>query len=472
MSRSEILLLLAALLSFFLLPGYVGVGLCLLAFAGLVVVAPYGSLLLLLAILPLHLLVRRSLGPVELSLPEALLLSMVLGLVASVYWRALTRGSQELTAPARLAAASPYFWPVMMIITMATVSVALPVLTPWTRDGLTVGLRRYSLVVEPLAVYAIVLMTLRDRRRLWMALDVLLASAMVVTCFGLLEAMWYAINPPPRVGGYFRADSVFTHPNSLALYLTRVLPFFGALAIALPASAVRRRVYVASAVLMGILMLLSGSRGGWLAVATGALLTAALVGRFKWLVPVAVGGAAGIVLLVVSGVNRIVPLFTAGNGTDETRQRLWKAALEEIRRSPLWGSGLGDIRWMQRYIPRKRVTTIELIDAHNLLLDFWTKLGLIGVVGLLWILIRFYRTALCVARRQNLTARALAIGLLAAMTASIVHGSVDWFYFQVPLAVLFWFMLGLAEVLKAQDDGTARAFYEQESTEKAFSTKE
>jgi O-antigen ligase len=201
---------------------------------------------------------------------------------------------------------------------------------------------------------------------------------------------------------------------------------------------------------MAAALLLSGSRGGWAAAAVGALLIAALLGRYRWLAPAAAAVAGGVGLLALWGQNRLRNAFARGRGSADTRERLWRAAVEEIRDSPLWGAGLGDVRWMRRYIHRSRLTETELVDAHNFILDLWTKLGVLAVVSVLWLLWSFYRLAASGMGQGGVEARAVGVGLMAAMAASVAHGTVDAFYFGLPLAVLFWAFLGMAEVLATE----------------------
>ncbi len=440
-----------ALLAFLLVPDPVGAVVALLLFTALATVAPYLSLLALLAGLPLHFIARRSLGPLELSLPDVLLLSLVLGGLARVYWSGLLSGSSSLAAPFRRAYRSPYFWPTLVLIAISTVLMVL--IPPQTRRQLIVGFRAYSLIVEPLAVYAVVVACMRDRARTWLLLDVLFVGALLVSFWGCIEAVDYAVNPRPEVGGYHRVQSVFNHPNTLALYLSRLLPLYAALGILLPRTTRRKAVYLGGAVLMAITMLLSGSRGGWLAVAAAAV-PIALMGRtYRWLVPAGGAGAVGVLLLALSGQNRLSNLLRPGRGSADTRERLWRSAVEKIGESPLWGSGLGNVSWMRRYIPRKRLEGTELVDAHNLVLDFWAKLGIIGLAAILALLFRFYLLALRTFRRASGETTPLLVGLVAAMTAAIVHGLVDAFYFGLPLAVLFWLFLGLVEVLATEPGG-------------------
>lgn len=451
-AQRELVLLAGGLIAFVLVPGPAGPVLALGLLAALAAASPYLGLLALVSALPLHFLLRRDLGPLALSLPDTVLLACVLGLLGALYWRGLLLGSRGLRPAALRAYRGPYFWPALLLLAAGTAAMVLS--PPERRTEVQVGFRAYSLLVEPLAVYALVLLSVRDRGRLWLLIDVLFAGAVLVSGYGVIEAVAVALNRSAEVGGYFRADSVFNHPNTLALYLSRMLPLFGGLAVLMPGRG-RRAAYAAGAAVMGVAMLLSGSRGGWIAVAAAVVPVAVLGRSRRWILPAAGMAAGGVVLLALTGQNRLPGLLEPGRGSVDTRGRLWRAALETISESPVRGSGLSRLTWMRRYIPARRLEGAELIDAHNLFLDFWAKLGIFGLAAILWLVARFFLVALRAHRRTTGETRALAAALVAAMTAAFVHGLVDAFYFGLPFAVFFWLFLGLAEVLDAGADDMA-----------------
>jgi O-antigen ligase len=77
---------------------------------------------------------------------------------------------------------------------------------------------------------------------------------------------------------------------------------------------------------------------------------------------------------------------------------------------------------------------------HNLLLDIWLRLGPLGLLAFGWLLARCFRLAF----RQ--IDRPVALGALAALTAALVHGLVDNFYFVSDLAFAFWLLVALLEL--------------------------
>jgi O-antigen ligase len=87
-----------------------------------------------------------------------------------------------------------------------------------------------------------------------------------------------------------------------------------------------------------------------------------------------------------------------------------------------------------------------LYHPHNVVLEFWTILGIPGVIALVALVTAFLRAGL--ARYRRLTDHpmlaALTLGLLASMADCLAHGLVDAGYALMDLA--FVFMLTLAMV--------------------------
>ena len=87
---------------------------------------------------------------------------------------------------------------------------------------------------------------------------------------------------------------------------------------------------------------------------------------------------------------------------------------------------------------------------HNILLNFWSELGLAGALLFVWLVAKYLTISYKIARLPAAKAdRLLAVGLFAAMIALIVHGLVDVPYFKNDLAVLFWTLFALVAMLKA-----------------------
>jgi O-antigen ligase len=85
---------------------------------------------------------------------------------------------------------------------------------------------------------------------------------------------------------------------------------------------------------------------------------------------------------------------------------------------------------------------------HNLILNFWTELGLAGVLIFIWIIGKFIYQGIKIIQNSNNTNRYLSMGLVSAIIVIIVHGIVDVPYFKNDLAILFWVFIALLGILK------------------------
>jgi O-antigen ligase len=112
-----------------------------------------------------------------------------------------------------------------------------------------------------------------------------------------------------------------------------------------------------------------------------------------------------------------------------------------LRHQPIFGSGLAGF---QTSILRYKDPNYheDLVYPHNLLLNFWSETGLLGLAAFLWLAVQALRTAW---RGLSVVGwpRAMAIGALGMILTVFVHGLVDAPYFKNDLAVTFWALLGL-----------------------------
>ena len=86
---------------------------------------------------------------------------------------------------------------------------------------------------------------------------------------------------------------------------------------------------------------------------------------------------------------------------------------------------------------------------HNIFLNFWTELGLAGMLLFIWVIVKYFYIGitLLLKLKKNVTSYWLLVtGLLCAMIVIIVHGLVDAPYFKNDLAVLFWVIVGMLGV--------------------------
>jgi len=89
---------------------------------------------------------------------------------------------------------------------------------------------------------------------------------------------------------------------------------------------------------------------------------------------------------------------------------------------------------------------------HNIFLNFWTELGLAGMLLFVWLVIKFFVISAQTLNSTNHDARRwLSIALIGAMTLIIIHGLVDAPYFKNDLAIIFWLLLGMVGIYRMEE---------------------
>ncbi len=183
-------------------------------------------------------------------------------------------------------------------------------------------------------------------------------------------------------------------PNGVASLLEGLVPLAVALAIT-GRSWVWRIVGGVPAAVMGLALVVTASRGAWMALAVGMVLW--LASRWRaGLVALAVGvpivavALAGYLVLTKGADLQYVPgigpvlheLFARPD-----RLEVYRGSLRLIQDFPLTGIGLGEVFALvySRYVLLIRVPFLTY--SHNLYLTIWLGHGLLGVIGIGWLLV-------------------------------------------------------------------------------------
>ena len=247
--------------------------------------------------------------------------------------------------------------------------------------------------------------------------------------------------------------AIYTTPTAVALYLGPLVGLGLACALFYPNLWVRRTAWAVS-VLSAAAVFFSYSRAGW-AVVGLMVLFVAMFHRRRWSI-YAVAAVCGLAFLAVPHVRaRIVHELNPSDPYNSLvlRKYLWESAVRMLVHHPIFGAGL---QGFQLDVIAYRVPKYieNLSYPHDIILNFWSETGLLGVVAFVWLLVAYAKDVIGGIRtataRMAAEARALWIGLAGALLAVIVHGLIDVPYFKNDLAMEWWALVGLAVALSAQ----------------------
>lgn len=330
-------------------------------------------------------------------------------------------------------------------------------------------------VVLGLAVWRFVVIAVGRRPHVALAVALLLLICLGFSVTGVLSLRELPKIPALTAANPFRnlalpgLAQLSTHPNQLAALISFFLPLLVSLAVG-PRPGPSRRLWRVALALVALLvvaiLILTQSRGGWIATAAGLFALAALwaavlpPSRARRGLRLIVGLAVLAALAVAVWIGPTTlwemwlnPPADTAVGTLRTlgvRRAIWPWGATAVGDFPFTGVGLGAFRQVVfRLYPLLPWPDYDLGHAHNIFLQTALDTGLPGLVAYLAVLFVAAAVGWRVARRDP-GFRAVSLGLLAGLVALHVFGLADALVLGAKPAVVFWFALGLLAAMNKE----------------------
>jgi O-antigen ligase len=364
------------------------------------------------------------------------------------------RGAHNLpTAPsvgyaaagAPLARLHPVDRAVLLFVLVATLSL-------FFTERLNVATSEWrTVILGPALFYGLLRAVRPTRQEMWLILDGFVLSGLVVALHGLWQYGGGAAvaETITAEGGLERLTAFYGSPNNVALYLGRLVPLL--LAMMLLGTGRRRLFYTAVLLPIAPALLLTFSKGSLFLGVPVALLIVFSYWQWQggrrvrpWLVGALISGA--LALLVVVQIPQLAGRLNPLGETSFFRVHLWRSALNMIADRPLFGVGLDNFLYAYRgrYIFEAAWQEPDLNHPHNIVLDFASRLGLLGLLAGGWLWWRFWHTLRPLPFQVERQWQPIAVGLVGAFGYILAHGLVDHSFFLVDLAYVFFLLLGTA----------------------------
>ncbi len=268
-----------------------------------------------------------------------------------------------------------------------------------------------------------------------------------------LQVFFHTFIFAPDEAHFNRATGVFTTANALGLLLGPAGALFLGFAVA-----VRHRYKLLAVAVTGITavtIILSRSLTGLIGFGAAISVVVVLKTFFDngngqtFLKRLTIVAFAGLVALQLSFFAFVLPNLTPKvSGPDlpvdslAIRYYLWEGSFRLLEGHPF---GVGLSSFPKAYAPyriyqdetlRKGFDILPLYP-HNMLLNFWSEIGIVGTIALYLLCLTGLEKALMYKRYP------IALGLIGAIVYLLIHGLTDVPYFKNDLAFMFWILLAV-----------------------------
>ncbi|NCN99842.1 hypothetical protein GW920_01850 [Candidatus Falkowbacteria bacterium] len=435
---------------------------------------PDWALLLLIASLPAY-LIRFNIQGLPLTLLEV----MILISFATWVLRDALPHIKTWIKNKELRESYPFAWEIIALLIISWIAVGV---SGWSMGAWGIWKAYFF---EPLLVFILIFNIFKHKKDLLKIFWAFLISALAVALFAVWQQVTglYIDNPFWAAEATRRVVSFFGFPNAIGLYLaplTMVLAgWLVFIHLSKPREGTFQQIIIAVTIILSLLAIyFAHSEGALVGIIAGLIMFGLLSGKWQRIITIVVLVAAISGLLSFAPrAEKIIDKLTLSDLSGEIRQQQWKETFTMLNDSHLiLGAGLDNyknsikpyhqegiffnsdkianfdaVTWASSTLQVKYWQPTEIyLYPHNIFLNFWSELGLAGLLLFVWLIGKYLwmslRLSVALGRARS-PEKYISLGLLAAMTAILVQGLVDVPYFKNDLSVMFWILLAIIGAL-------------------------
>lgn len=406
----------------------------------------------LLALLPTY-LIRFSLGPMPMTALEAMILILFAVLVIKLKFSAkgesaLGGKKEKFNHPLKILENKKWAWLIFAWLTFAIISLLI---SPNLRAA--AGIFK-AYFFEPILFLFVLLSIVKTKKDLEIIFYALGISALYVSAFAIYQKFTgFAIpNPIWQAAETRRVTSFYGYPNAIGLFLAPIIVLYAGWLISkfkilnfkfkktLITNSKPLIFQLFVIVLSLAAVIFARSEGAYVGILAGLFFLGVLTKKLRWPTIVLAIIFVMVIVLVPQFRNYAVEQITFKNDSGKVRLIMWQETWQMLRSRLFSGAGLAG--YQETFAPYHKAKHIEIyLYPHNLFLNFWSELGLGGLLVFLLMMIKFFKDNI----KKFFTSSSLFfITLSAAMITILVHGLVDVVYFKNDLVIFFWFLIGLS----------------------------
>ncbi len=223
----------------------------------------------------------------------------------------------------------------------------------------------------------------------------------------------------------------------------------------------KRLLYLTAIALMGVAMILSGSRGGLVSLVAQVIFLVILATENKSTSSLILKGVLALALIGViifgavliggeSSLTRFAETAASKNVSSD-RTQIWQVTLEVIKNNLPFGVGLG--AFGTAYTPHDTMFGMERVEqAHNDYLQVLADAGIFGLLIGAFFVIQLFRTGWQNLKTHDKYKRGIVVGAMSGCFAVFIHSLFDFVLHTQAVTLMFLLLVALIVVCKKTRD--------------------
>lgn len=273
--------------------------------------------------------------------------------------------------------------------------------------------------------------------------------------FGTLSTVWQDAEMFSDIEG--RVVSTFGNPNVLAEYIIMTLPLAAACFL-VSKGAPFKTIFFALFACSGGCLVYTWSRGAWLGFMASALFFILLY-SYRSMILIFFGCCLLPFLPFVlpeSIIGRFTSIGSVADSSTSYRIHIWEACLKLARDHLAGGIGVGEGAFSLVY-PQYTLAGIESAPhSHNLYLQITIECGIFGLLIFLALLFFFFQSGISfVMQKSDLPetaklkrAKVICLAGMSGILAMLVQGMTDYVWYNYRVFFIFWLCIGLTMAVR------------------------
>lgn len=352
-----------------------------------------------------------------------------------------------------------FFWPIISILITALISI---ITSPNLISAAGI-FKAYFL--EPLLFYIIfinIIKTKSDLKNIFWSLGIS-ASYLSLIAFWQLFSGW---NVPPAFlkpsGSVDRVVSIFGYPNALGLYLGPIIILFTGFIFWSQDKKIFQILKILVIIISFITIILAQSEAAILSV-IGVWFLWGLINKKTRYYSISLIIIGLITFIFIPTINHyLTEKILLQDYSGFIRRLIWGESWNMLKDNWLWGAGLAG--YQTKIIPYHLPTFEIFLYPHNIVLNFWSELGILGLLSFIWLFIKFLWENITNYFTNN--HKLLNLVLIMVIIQLLIHGLVDAPYLKNDLSILFWLIIGIYTINKNINNGEMAELVEGAALEK------